>query len=127
MRFIKKYETFNHRSPTHITDAEYNLKMETNKKEPFTDKEIDFFKKLKIDNRSIYELDVVKPNPWGKGCSTVFIKLYAFDDGDDIIEIDITKLTDSWYLIYEVGIDKFICDDWDEVLGYLGTQTILNF
>lgn len=133
MRFIKKYETFKHRQPKHITDDEYVLKMEAYERESFNDKEIKFFQKLKQRNNSIYELDI--RGDWSdaccselrniKGCSKALIVIIG--EEDDLTEIDIIKLADSWYLINEVGIDKFLCDEWDEVLGYLGTQTNLKF
>ena len=96
--------------------------METYEKETFSDSEISFFEKIGIDNQMyIYELIALR------GCSSVYIQLYSASTEDGLTEIDIIKLTDSWYLINEVGIDKFLCDEWDEVLGYLGTQTNLKF
>jgi len=85
---------------------------------------LDFFEKIKKENtKSIYSLDFGMP---GK-TSVVYLQLYPSGEDDSLIEIDITKLKDDWYLIYEPGIDKFICDEWDEVLGYLGSQTNLRF
>ena len=124
MTHIKKFEAFNHRKPHTISDIEYQQKLDTHGKEPFSQKEMDFFKKLKEENgMSLYDLDLGTP---GKS-DTIFLQLYPTGDGDDLIEIEITKLKDDWYLIYEPGIDKFICDEWDEVLGYLGSQTNLRF
>jgi hypothetical protein len=51
-------------------------------------------------------------------------------DSDNLINIEITKLADDWYIIRD-GSDfdpqASICDEWDEVLGYLGTKTDLSF
>ena len=124
MSRIKKFEAFNHRIPKTVSDAEWEQKLDTHGKEPFTQKEIDFFQKLKEKNtKSIYEIDLGTP---GKS-NTIFMQLYPSGEDDDLIEIEITKLKDEWYLIYEPGIDKFICDEWGEVLGYLGSQTNLRF
>ena len=124
MSRIKKFEAFNHRIPHTVSDAEWEKKLDTHGKEPFSQKEMDFFKKLKEENtKSIYSLDFGMP---GK-TNVVYLQLYPPGEGDNLIEIDITKLKDDWYLIYEPGIDKFICDEWDVVLGYLGYQTNLRF
>ena len=124
MNRIKKFEAFNHRIPHTVSDVEYQQKLDTHGKEPFTKMEMDFFQKLKRENtKSIYSLDFGMP---GK-TNAVYLQLYPPGEGDNLIEIDITKLKDDWYLIYEPGIDKFICDEWDEVLGYLGSQTNLRF
>lgn len=124
MNRIKKFEAFNHRIPHTVSDVEYQQKLDTHGKEPFTKMEMDFFQKLKKENtKSIYSLDFGMP---GK-TNAVYLQLYPPGEDDSLIEIDITKLKDDWYLIYEPGIDKFICDEWDEVLGYLGSQTNLRF
>jgi hypothetical protein len=124
MNRIKKFEAFNHRIPHTVSDVEYQQKLDTHGKEPFSQKEMDFFQKLKKENtKSIYSLDFGMP---GK-TNVVYLQLYPPGEDDSLIEIDITKLKDDWYLIYEPGIDKFICDEWDEVLGYLGSQTNLRF
>jgi len=124
MNRIKKFEAFNHRIPQTVSDVEYQQKLDTFGKEPFTKMEMDFFQKLKKENtKSIYSLDFGVP---GK-TNAVYLQLYPSGEDDSLIEIDITKLKDDWYLIYEPGIDKFICDEWDEVLGYLGHQTNLRF
>jgi hypothetical protein len=124
MNRIKKFEAFNHRIPHAVSDVEYRNKLDTHGKEPYTQKELDFFEKIKKENTDkIYSLDFGMP---GK-TNAVYLQLYPSGEDDSLIEIDITKLKDDWYLIYEPGIDKFICDEWDEVLGYLGSQTNLRF
>ena len=136
MTHIKKFEAFNHRKPHTISDIEYQQKLDTHGKEPFSQKEMDFFKKLKEENvmslydmdykiskGELYDIDLGTPDK----SDTIFMQLYPSGEDDSLIEIEITKLKDDWYLIYEPGIDKFICDEWDEVLGYLGSQTNLRF
>jgi hypothetical protein len=124
MNRIKKFEAFNHRIPQTVGDVEYQNKLDIHGKEPYTQKELDFFEKLKKENiKSLYSLDFGMPGE----TNTVYLQLYPSGEDDSLIEIDITKLKDDWYLIYEPEIDKFICDEWDEVLGYLGSQTNLRF
>ncbi len=120
MKYIKLFENFNLRKPKMITAEEYREKFDTHETENFTQQEIDFFNKLSKDNwGSIYDIDL--------GKNLAIIQLYPVGDDDNLVEIDITKLKDNWYLIDEPGIDKFLCDEWEEVLGYLGSQTNLKF
>lgn len=124
MKHIKLFENFKYRKPKMITSQEYQQKFDTHGTEPFTQEEYNFFTKLKQENEGwIYEFDL---GLLGKS-HLVFMQLYPIGDDDNLIEIDITKLKDNWYLIDEPGSDKFICDEWDEVLGYLGSQTPLKF
>ncbi len=126
MEHLKKFESFNHRTPKRVYgDLEWEQKLFAHIKEPFSEKEINFFQKLIKENpKSIHDIDLGTP---GKS-HTVFIQLYHIRDDNFLIDIDITKLKDDWYLIYEpAGNTKFICDEWDEVLGYLGSQTNLKF
>ena len=119
MKRIKKFESFGHRAPEEVSLDEFNKKAEIHGHEPFTQKEIDFLNGIE----EIYQLSF-----WPKveSCSVEFIsKMYH------IIHIQISKLKDDWYLIYE---DRnlhhehdryYICDEWDEVIGYLETRTNL--
>lgn len=125
MKHIKLFENFKYRKPKMITAQEYQQKFDTHGTEPFTKEEHDFFLKLKRENEGwIYDFDL---GIFDKKRDYLFMELYPIGDGDDLIEINITKLKDNWYLIDEPGSDKFICDEWDEVLGYLGSQTPLKF
>jgi len=53
------------------------------------------------------------------------------ESDDDILEIQLNKLEDDWYLIYKFyNLDSeeyYICDEWDEVLGYLSSKVNLSF
>jgi len=124
MNHLTKFESFRHRIPMNVSDQEYENKLNTHGKEPYNEIEMNFFRKLKLDNQmSIYDMYLGTP---GKS-DTIFLQLYPTGEGDELIEVDIIKLKDDWYLIYEPGNEKFICDEWDEVLGYLGHQTTLKF
>lgn len=120
MKYIKLFENFNYRKPKMISDEEYREKFDTFSTEPFTQEESDFFLKLYEDNKYfIYDLYLDK--------DFVTIQLYPSGDADDFDEICLTKLKDNWFLITENHSTKFECDEWDEVLGYLGSQTNLKF
>jgi len=121
MMKIKKFEAFNHRVPEEVNgEDEFNKKAKIHGPEPFTQKEIDFFNGIyKIEE--IYQLSFW---PLGESNSVEFIREHT-------IHIQISKLKDDWYLIYE---DRdlhhehdryYICDEWDEVIGYFETRTNL--
>jgi hypothetical protein len=45
--------------------------------------------------------------------------------GDIVIHIHLVKLDDEWYIIYDTikgEVDYYICDQWEEVLGYLSNK-----
>ena len=137
---IKKFESFNLRNPTQINRDEANQKMEFHNPIPFSKEEVDFFLNLESENKgAIYEIDFW-PEGWKvKGSSKIHISLYditnknskkeyydeQIDDG--LIHIQISKISDDWYIIDETGIDIFLCDEFEEVKGYIGTQTSLKF
>ena len=65
----------------------------------------------------------------------LFISLYQHNV-DELLEICIKKLKDSWYLIQcnnmnysemDPGPDFFICDEFEEIEGFLGAETTLRF
>lgn len=123
MRKIKKFEAFNHRVPTEVDYDEWEKKVGIHGTEPFNKKEIDFFMNLELENKeSIYDFHL--------GTDKCCIEIYPMGDSDNLINIEITKLADDWYIIRD-GSDfdpqASICDEWDEVLGYLGTKTNLSF
>ena len=120
MKHIKLFENFNYRKPKMISDEDYQKKFDTHGTEPFTQEESDFFLKLHEENTySIY--DMFLENDF------VTIQLYPSGDNDDFDEVCITKLKDHWFLITENGSTRFECDEWNEVLGYLGSQLPLKF
>lgn len=120
MKHIKLFENFKHRKPKMITAQKYQQKFDTHGTEPFTQEESDFFLNLHKDNTYfIYDMFLES--------DFVTIQLYPSGDDDDFDEICLTKLKDNWFLITENYSTKFECDEWDEVLGYLGSQTPLKF
>jgi hypothetical protein len=113
---IKKFEAFNHRVPEEVSQGECQRKYEIHDPESFTQKEIDFFNKIGKD----YRLDFY-PENWDISDSNC-VQFISDPEGDEVIAIQIIKLKDDWYLIYDDTYQLisryFVCDEWDEVLGY---------
>jgi hypothetical protein len=124
MKRIRKFESFTktHRMPTKVSEDEWRKKFDHGR-ELFTEKETKFFKQLIEENKggsSHISLYNIQPKD---------VSLTIYSDN-----IELYKLKDDWYLIY-VGNDDYyyedeedgdgeaekfyICDEWDEVLGYL--------
>ena len=122
MKRIKKFETFGYRIPTKVAYEEWNEKFKLYGREGFNQKEWDFFKKLEDNNsRLIYKMKT--PGKW----KNIYIEIYSNDKiTDNLIFIEISKIKDDWYLIYECYESElfFICDEWDEVLGYLLSKNL---
>jgi len=119
MKRIKKFESFTtkYRLPTKVSEDEWKKKSVMYNDEEFNQKEVDFFKKLKEENPSkITDISRLAPGAIIMKFGMVWIHFY--------------KKSDDWYLIcvetnrfkfQEVtdGDEYYICDEWDEVLGYL--------
>jgi hypothetical protein len=132
MKKIKKFESFSHRMPEKVTYDEWLMKYKRFGACPFTKGQIDFFRKLKEENSDIVDNVKVYKSTFGNiEGSEIRIQLLEESDDDDIIEIQLNKLEDDWYLIYKFyNLDSeeyYICDEWDEVLGYLGSKVNLSF
>jgi hypothetical protein len=87
------------------------------KHESFSKKEIDFFNKLAKDNSHLHY--------------TFEIDDYFLSIVNDLIQkVNIYKLEDEWYLIYRLkfGEDNqyYICDEWEEVIGYLSNNGFIK-
>jgi hypothetical protein len=120
MKRIRKFESFStHRLPTKVSYDEWFKKLNMCSKEPFTQKEIDFFSKLVEENNfDIDSYSVDKP-------STINLIMDYYWNYEDIVVFEFIKLSDQWYLISDHSHDKFyICDEWDEVLGYLESKNL---
>jgi hypothetical protein len=122
MNRIKKFESFstNHREPTEVSYDDWLYKYDIHGKEIFNKKEIQFFNNLVEENRldiETYYIDEVK--------ISIMMMIESTNGDEDLVEFEFKKLTDEWYLvskIYNQDPDYeqfFICDEWDEVLGYL--------
>lgn len=120
---IKIFESWSKRFPSKITDDEWMKKKESwreGNSEPFTKSENDFIDKLFINNnKKIYESYF--------GESDFYISLYPTGDSDELIHIEIYKMTDLWFLLYDSENGHYLCDEFEEVEGYLGRETMLQF
>ena len=120
MRRIKKFESFSteYRLPTKVDYEEWIKKFHMQSIDTYTKKELDIFEKLKEENPSLIES--CEPN----GDETE-VSITIFSIINDLIQIYISKLSDDWYLILEQCGHEYeefyICDEWDEVLGYLSS------
>jgi hypothetical protein len=116
MKRIMKFESFsnNHRLPKRISADEFDKKIEIHGIEPLTQKEVEFFRKL-VDKNNPNIRSYIPPDDPSKICLDIYY-LYT-----ETILFYIHKLTDDWYLIckYSGPQESYICDEWDEVLGYL--------
>jgi len=114
------FETFNHRMSEKVGELDFFKKFKIHGIEPFTKRDLDFFQKLKKENGNsdcVIDLGTT---------GTIFIQLNRLEyDGWALIEI--TKLGDDWYLINGLSNNLFICDEFDEILGYLERKTDLSF
>ena len=124
---IKKFESFNLRKPTLINYAISKEKIETIGTESFSEKEIEFFQKIKEENKgAIYNIDFWSSGDFGT--NIIFLSLYPSGEDDNLLEFEIQKLKDEWYIIrYVNNDDYYLCDEFEEVKGFLGTETILRF
>jgi hypothetical protein len=106
--------------PEEVKYDEWLNKYDIHGKEIFNKKEIQFFNRLVEENRldiETYYINEVK--------ISIMVIIESTDGAEDLVEFEFTKLKDEWYLvskIYNQDHDYeefFICDEWDEVLGYL--------
>jgi 4a-hydroxytetrahydrobiopterin dehydratase len=136
MKRIKKFESFGYRMPEEVSRDECIKKLDTHGREKFIKKEWDFFEKLKRNTGC--KTDVLR---FGSGFksehigTTIIIEMHP----NSILEIKITisKLGDDLYLIAnkQIILDEenfdhrtsfFICDEWEEVIGFLESKINSN-
>ena len=124
---IKKFESFNLRKPTLINYTISKQKIESIGTEPLSEKDIEFFQKIKEENKgAIYNIDFWSSGDFGT--NIIFLSLYPSGEDDNLLEFEIQKLKDEWYIIrYVNNDDYYLCDEFEEVKGFLGTETILRF
>jgi len=127
MKHIKLFESYSKpqfRIPEEVSEGEFQEKKFQFGQEPhgrhvqFTSDEKDFLKGLSMQhlkNLKLYDDDY-------------FFRIYIYNSSGHFClgKIKITKLEDNWYLIeyYTSGANTkyYICDEWEEVLGYLSSE-----
>ena len=146
MKRIKKFESFTYPMPKEITSDEWDEQISTYEEEEFDEKEMEFYEKLKKDNPSgrrlndsIYDFEFRKSKWYNSKYKLICIDndeaFFNFETNSGI-DIEITKLRAEWYLIHEFthgdddkgmyeDVKLFLCDQWEEVIGYLQSKTSL--
>jgi hypothetical protein len=142
MKRIKKFESFTYPMPKEITPDEWHEQIRTYEEEEFDEKEMKFYWKLKENNPSGRRYDIeFRNSKWDHSnykliCINNDEAFFNFETNSGI-DIEITKLRAEWYLIYEFthgdddnghlyeDVKLFLCDQWEEVIGYLQSKTSL--
>jgi hypothetical protein len=145
MKHLKLFESYSKpqfRIPEEVSEREFEEKKFQFGQEPhgrhvqFTSNEKDLLNGLTINSiiiRGGWSKWLFSPNHFKNlkvfdGDYFFTISIYNSDARDFCLcKIKITKLEDNWYLIdYYLYLDGnkkyYICDDWEEVLGYLSSQ-----
>lgn len=123
MKHISKFSKFNedHSGPEfrlseEVSIEEFHKKIQTFGRVEFTNGEKEFFKKFGDENGDTISYHPIIPNHY-------FAITINDSKGYYLGSIEITKLNDDWYAITKgskfESIRHYICDDWEEVLGYL--------
>ncbi len=125
---VKLFESWNSKTkryPSRISMDDWSNKKDEWRKgncEPFSEREREFFKKLilnKKNRKKIYKY-------FSSNYNVISDVTLDFIHGGYIRYIEIYKMKDSWYLLYddEEG-ECYLCDEFEEVEGYLGSKTQL--
>jgi hypothetical protein len=129
MKRIKIFSKFNEnkdykpnlRMPEEVSKEDWNRKLQTFQKAEFTKLEKEFFKRFRDVN--IVSSHPILPKHY-------FVITINDPRGFYLGQIEIMKLDDEWYLISKgskfEGTKFYICDGWEEVVGYL-TGSEYNF
>jgi len=145
MKYLSKFIKFESKSefriPEEVSEGEFQEKKFQFGQEPhgrhvqFTSDEKDFLKGLTINSpiiRGGWSRRLFSPKQFDHlkvfdGDYFFTISIYNSTGDFCLFKIKITKLEDNWYLIdYYLYLDGntkyYICDDWEEVLGYLSSE-----
>jgi len=128
----KVFESFNEtikespefRMPEQVSREEFDNKLRYDKV-AFTKEEDEFFTKF-IEKNNVEQHNYIFTFHGRKAPKFPKKHTKTFDifnsDGLFLAVLEIIKLDDSWYLItdyYKLSVRRYICDEWEEVLGYL--------
>jgi hypothetical protein len=138
MKHLKLFESYSKpqfRMPEEISSEEFHKKLDNFSKVPLTNPEKEFL--MSCGGERDYKRYDVRFDFHFKCLIRIFNDL----SGSLLGQIEITKLDDDWYLIYEyvsplglrnhynsfasvimIEIKYYICDEWGEVLGYLSSK-----
>jgi len=129
MKHIKLFESYSipeFRMPEEVSSEEFHKKLDNFSKVPLTNPEKEFL--MSCGGERDYKRYDVRFDLHFLKC---LIGIFNDLSGSLLGQIGITKLDDDWYLIYEyvapLGLRNYyskyyICDEWEEVLGYLSSN-----
>ena len=117
-------ETYGFRQPTKLTLDEGSVWEKNHEKAEWTESEFNFYDTLtRVNARDIYDSVM-----WE---TLMRFYLYPVNDSDELDHLEIQKFEDSYYLIWHHPADIpgtfYLCDEWEEVLSFLGRYTIFRF
>lgn len=131
MRYLKLFESF--RPPTQITIEEVKRKLNLFGSERFSETEKNFFMEILKDSENKRIVDDWLYNP-----TQMWISILSLNS-DRPEEIYIEKLGDNWYIITQIlslydeddlpeepQYKYYEVDEWEEVLGFLSRNTLLE-
>ena len=128
MKHLKLFESFGLRQPTKLSYQEGREWELNHERAEWDEYESDFYNTLtKVNAKLIYDSVM-----W-----ETLMRFYLYRmDSDEFDHLEIEKYDDSYYLIwYEPAMHEpdqtrcsyYICDEWEEVLGFLGRYTRFRF
>jgi hypothetical protein len=130
MKHLKLFESYSKpqfRIPEEVNKEEWGNKYVTHGYSPFTEKEKEFFVQFSKSDSYYLNLDNIHSElrPSLNITNTNSDGEYT-GRFEDYFNIEILKLEDEWYLISKYksleGNKYYICDQWEEVLGYLSSE-----
>lgn len=129
MKYLKLFESFGLRQPTKLSYQEGREWELNHERAEWDESESNFYNTLtKVNAKLIYDSVM-----WE---TLMRFYLYPVVDSDEFDHLEIEKYDDSYYLIwYEPAINEpaetrgsfYLCDEWEEVLSFLGRYITFRF
>jgi hypothetical protein len=136
MKYLKLFESF--RQPSQITSGEVGTKLNLFGREEFLETEKNFFVQLVEKNRRLVDDYLYPKDGLGFSPSEMWMSILSLNS-DIPEEILIRKLGDDRYIITQIlrlydeddfpedpQYKYYEADEWEEVLGYLSSKTLLE-
>jgi hypothetical protein len=136
MKYLKLFESF--RQPSQITSGEVRTKLNLFGREGFLETEKNFFVQLVEKNRRLVDDYLYPKDGLGFSPSEMWMSILSLNS-DIPEEILIRKLGDDRYIITQIlrlydeddlpedpQYKYYEADEWEEVLGFLSSKTLLE-
>lgn len=112
------------RIPEKVSEDDCIKKYNRHEKLKFIEREVEFFDMFSEENKLLYHSNL--DNFWMDDYNVPYFRI----TNSNGVKVTIVKLEDDWYLISDyipiegtnVEYEFYICDEWEEVLGYLSTN-----